>query len=161
MDQFHGKPCPKGHTLRYTRSRKCVLCKNADSARPTSRKKRILYNMSPGRLEASRASARKSVRKRNGVVNPSGESGFGENCAICGIQLMGESQTHNAPAYDHCHQTGLFRGWLCAKHNKALGAFNDDPELLQKAVAYLEQFRRDYPVKLLESGVPTECHKPQ
>ena len=158
---FQGKPCPKGHTLRYLRGRKCAICKCTDSARPVSRKKRIKYNRSPKRIEASRASARKSNRKKSGVIDPSNESGHDKNCAICGVELMGKSQSHDAPAYDHCHETGIFRGWLCAKHNRGLGSFNDDPRLLKKAIAYLEHFRRNHPAKLLESDSPTECHKPQ
>lgn len=153
---FHGKPCPKGHTLRYSYNGRCAVCKQEDSARPENRKRRVQYNRSPERLEASRASARKSVRKKNGVINPSNESGFGEKCAICGIDLIGSSQTNNSPAYDHCHETGLFRGWLCAKHNRGLGCFNDDPQLMQKAIEYLEQFRQQNAAKLLEPDVPAE-----
>jgi len=158
---FHGKPCPRGHTLRYSYNRKCAVCKREDSARPEARKKRIQYNRSPERIEASRASARRSVRKKSGVVNPSSESGFGKNCSICGVELTGKYRTHNSPTYDHCHETGLFRGWLCSKHNRGLGCFNDDPDLLKKAIAYLEQSRRGHSAKLLESDSPTECHRPK
>jgi hypothetical protein len=40
--------------------------------------------------------------------------------------------------FDHCHGSQVFRGWLCHVCNKALGAFNDDTELLRKAIQYLE-----------------------
>jgi len=42
-------------------------------------------------------------------------------------------------AYDHCHKTGKFRGWLCMKCNTALGLVNDDIELLQKMIKYLSK----------------------
>ena len=38
---------------------------------------------------------------------------------------------------DHDWKTGEFRAWLCNSCNIGLGAFQDDPELLQKAIDYL------------------------
>lgn len=42
---------------------------------------------------------------------------------------------------DHCHETGQFRGWLCANCNMGLGKFYDDPDLLNKAIQYLQKNR--------------------
>lgn len=38
---------------------------------------------------------------------------------------------------DHCHVTGAFRGWLCAKCNTAIGKLGDSLAGVQRAVAYL------------------------
>lgn len=51
------------------------------------------------------------------------------SCEICGGK--------NRVAYDHNHQTGKFRGWLCMKCNTALGLVNEDVEILKKLIAYL------------------------
>lgn len=42
---------------------------------------------------------------------------------------------------DHCHETNTFRGMLCSNCNRALGHFQDDPELLSKAILYLKRMR--------------------
>lgn len=39
--------------------------------------------------------------------------------------------------FDHCHQTGRFRGWICWRCNVVLGHANDDPAILLKLVQYL------------------------
>ena len=42
---------------------------------------------------------------------------------------------------DHCHETGEFRGWLCHNCNSGLGRFYDDPDLLIKAIQYIQKDR--------------------
>ena len=50
-------------------------------------------------------------------------------CGICG---------KSGPlVVDHCHQTNIFRGLLCAQCNFGLGNFKDDPSLLETARLYL------------------------
>jgi len=63
-------------------------------------------------------------------------------CAICRdpIRLYREGNGRGgkgAAAVDHDHQTGKFRALLCGKCNTGLGLFNEDPELLLVAAAYL------------------------
>lgn len=54
-------------------------------------------------------------------------------CAICGIQFA------RTPAIDHCHNTGKVRGLLCGNCNAGIGMLGDDPEILSKAIAYLQR----------------------
>ena len=39
----------------------------------------------------------------------------------------------------HCHDTWKIRGLLCADCNRALGMFQDNPEILQNAIMYLKE----------------------
>lgn len=64
----------------------------------------------------------------------------GGGCAICG--LLPKRESANGRVWrlnvDHDHATGLVRGALCWRHNKALGAFRDNVEHLKAAILYLE-----------------------
>lgn len=52
-------------------------------------------------------------------------------CDICGIVAR--------RVWDHDHETGLARGWLCSNCNTAIGLLGDTAESVEKAVAYLRR----------------------
>ena len=58
------------------------------------------------------------------------------SCAICHTHI---SKLKVRLHVDHCHTTGKVRGLLCVKCNQGIGMFNDDAELLDRAMDYLEQ----------------------
>lgn len=51
-------------------------------------------------------------------------------CRICGSKKN--------PCLDHDHATGEVRGCLCLKCNIGLGAFRDDPKLMEAAIQYVQ-----------------------
>lgn len=55
-------------------------------------------------------------------------------CAICGKH---QSELDKALHLDHCHKTGTVRGLLCATCNLGIGQFQDDPEIIESAIAFL------------------------
>lgn len=53
-------------------------------------------------------------------------------CAICRKQT---EKLH----IDHNHATGQVRELLCQKCNQGIGCFCEEPEILEKAIAYLKK----------------------
>jgi protein-arginine kinase activator protein McsA len=54
-------------------------------------------------------------------------------CAIC---KKVQARTLHV---DHCHNSSKVRGLLCQKCNMAIGLFNDNSDLLKKAIKYLSK----------------------
>lgn len=85
--------------------------------------------------DQQRHSHRKQVLRRYGLSVERYESllkGCNGLCEICSM-----SQTAINLAVDHDHITGVVRGLLCGNCNRAIGIFQDSPELLERAAAYL------------------------
>lgn len=74
---------------------------------------------------------RRHSRAKQGVKNPTGELKVG-SCEVC-------DKWSNPLQLDHCHKTGIMRGWLCGTCNRAAGQAKDDPVLLRKLADYLEK----------------------
>ena len=72
-----------------------------------------------------------AARRHDGCIDATGERKVGP-CEICGSHA-------NPLHWDHDHNTGLFRGWLCGPCNRALGMMRDDPLRLELAAAYLRK----------------------
>ena len=80
---------------------------------------------------------RKTMRyARYGVTREWFDARFTGKCEICRGPVE-----HGSVNIDHCHTSGKARGLLCHLCNKGLGAFKDDPQLLQTAANYLEKHR--------------------
>jgi len=53
-----------------------------------------------------------------------------ERCELCLEYVM--------TVFDHCHDGGHFRGWICDRCNRVLGSVKDNTELLKAMIRYLE-----------------------
>ena len=81
------------------------------------------------------------TRVRNRLRDKHGMPTDGHVCPICErgeTEVAGKGGLRNgAWVIDHCHDTETFRGWLCHSCNRALGGFNDNVDILKRAIKYL------------------------
>lgn len=84
---------------------------------------------------------RKNLEILAGRVTP-------ELCELCG-----KPPTQRGLHFDHCHQKGHFRGWICNRCNVALGMVNDDVQVLRKMIAYIERNRENTAPQLVLAGI--------
>lgn len=59
----------------------------------------------------------------------------GGKCAICSSTTRDSGKRRFD--IDHCHDSDVVRGLLCMQCNIGLGAFKDDPDRIDKAIAYV------------------------
>lgn len=58
-----------------------------------------------------------------------------ESCSICG--------SINKLVLDHNHTTGRLREFICSNCNLALGLLNEDPERMERMIAYVRKHERE------------------
>jgi hypothetical protein len=128
----------------------------AYKARATARKKarhRRLWDSDPAYRERVRARERKHqvgqrLRRKYGLTVTARDEllvAQAGRCACCGTAIVfattnvSGSAVKTKAVVDHCHTTGRVRAILCNGCNIGLGAFEDNPELLHQAAAYLRR----------------------
>lgn len=81
------------------------------------------------------------AKVRSSLKQKYGDPPKGYSCPIClrsEEEVAGKGNNKNGSwVLDHCHERDIFRGWLCHGCNRSLGGFNDDPEVITRALAYL------------------------
>lgn len=115
----------------------CKPCASADNQKHYRRNRDERLAKAKARLaqdpERFRALRRDQKLRRNyGLTQQERDAlaaAQGGRCAIC-------SEVRPLKV-DHCHATGRVRALLCGPCNTSLGAFRDQPELLERAAAYL------------------------
>jgi hypothetical protein len=149
---FIALPCKIGHVdEQYVVNGKCVVCQRDEMrarywrnpqrfrdatkewmTRPGNREKRSEYSKKHKKLNPTAKYNRLRQEKIAGRPRPN-------VCDLCNKP----NKTNRPIQFDHCHQTGEFRGWLCRKCNSALGLVSDDIGLLLKMVEYLKTVKNN------------------
>ena len=92
-------------------------------------RKRRYYAANPDKAaRALETSKQAGYRKWRGSANY--EHPHNGICPICTKEKL--------LVYDHCHETGAFRGWVCNNCNRGLGYFGDSVAGIQRALVYLQ-----------------------
>ncbi len=78
------------------------------------------------------------LRKKYGISLDEYNIMFDKQNGKCHICNTHQDDLHKKLVVDHDHCTGNIRGLLCDKCNRGLGHFNDDIEMLQRAIDYLK-----------------------
>lgn len=137
------KQCPKCHEVknfsdfyrnRHSKTNTSPYCKVCSNARTTSYARSNQDKIQP-------KLAGYALKRRYGIgIEEYEQILISQNysCAICGTT---EDKSGRNFAVDHNHTTKQIRGLLCSNCNTSLGGFQDNTELLQKAINYLERFK--------------------
>lgn len=129
--------------------RRCLAChalkplaafyrtnRNQDGSTPQCRecvkaKGRAYYHATKTRPSRRLRMEANTLKKKYGISIADKERLIATGCLICGGR--------ESLVIDHDHNSGKVRGALCRIHNSALGLFQDNFSVLQKAVQYLTE----------------------
>ena len=122
--------CPLGREIATIDLGRLALCSTCDNAKRCKqyRRDQELKHLSHVRIKYDLSSEEytRLVLAQNGV------------CAVCGKTTPGQRNLD----VDHDHTTGEIRGLLCRKCNTALGLFQENSLITDKATVYLRRFGR-------------------
>ena len=91
-----------------------------------------------GSPQKKRADRRSYLKRKYGISIEQFEMMLEEQCGVCAI--CGKPRPEERTLHiDHDHKTGEIRGLLCFRCNNALGDFEEEYELFQKAADYLDR----------------------
>ena len=137
---IHGHEFTEENTIWKGKHRTCKACHREDQKNRARKDK-----TNPLRWEKLRARRRKGQLKRVGWTPERFDIYWEEQegrCAICQREVSRETESHHTDkAYaDHKHiEPPLPRGILCVNCNLGLGNFQDSPELMKAAIAYVKK----------------------
>lgn len=111
---------PSGKTLRWSGGGMCIECSKT-------------FKKNWNKSEAGQVSQRESHWRQKAMPEPTRPRP--EVCECCGK----ENWAGKVLCLDHCHNSAVFRGWLCTKCNAGIGHLGDSLEGVLLAADYLRK----------------------
>jgi hypothetical protein len=130
------RPCRRGHTtFRWTASGNCGACLDTPEQKTARNANSRRYYATPTGRAARHGL---SLAKYQEILERQQEC-----CAICKRPLLPGRLTTADHDHKHCATARgcdvCVRGLLCPRCNSGIGHLRDDPEMLRRAIKYLEQ----------------------
>jgi len=123
----HRKQYYKDNSERLNKNRRQDYKKNGEKIKEWTKQ---WQKNNPDKMKAIRLKHYYGLSHENWLKMWDNQEG---RCAICGEFFSNPSEAF----VDHDHITGEIRGLLCKKCNFGLGNFNDNPEIMKKAIKYI------------------------
>lgn len=108
------------------------------SRRPKRKKQIREYNHRQAHPNGIKNNRKMAMAWKYGITVDAYDAMYrGQNgcCATCGNPF----KEHKEAQVDHCHDSGIVRGLLCANCNRALGMVKDNAEILERMTQYLRR----------------------
>lgn len=127
----------------YRKSR-CSACRNLQRREARQRNPERHKEVGRAYYARNKDKARDyNLRKLYGITAKQYDEMLAEQGGLCYLCEQPPTGKHNGAVLhtDHDHETGVVRRLICYGCNTGLGKFHDDPALLRRAAAYIEEFR--------------------
>lgn len=130
------KDFPKNRSKKLGRNTWCRICTNKWRSAPENRERIRASARKRARKNPKKLREQKRIRAYGVCDNIFGQLLIGQNmqCAICEKEI-----DFTTGHVDHCHEQGFVRGLLCMQCNMGLGQFMHSPDILHRAINYLEE----------------------
>ena len=118
---------------KYGRANKCKQC----SSRISSERQKPLRKGGTKFKEHQKHIKNQTLQKAYGITLDDYNEMYSQQEGKCAICDRHSDEFAKGLCVDHCHSSGKVRGLLCGNCNTALGSYNDDIDVMYKAIQYL------------------------
>ena len=131
ISEYYSRKCKRDNAP----NRIAAECKKCNHEKYSKRRKEYSKKQSAGKTDVYKKQNRNAQAKKYNISLEEYDKcmASSDNCEICGVFA-----TTKGLSFDHCHETGEFRGILCNKCNMAIGQLGDNIAGLEKALKYLK-----------------------